>query len=256
MRLLIFTDLDGTLLDHESYGFAPARPVLDWLARRQVPVILASSKTAAEIADWQRRLGLAHWPAIVENGAALAGGGFDDSAWRRLRAALARLDAPFRGFGDMTVAEVAALTGLAPDAARRARQREHSEPGLWTGSEGELAAFTAALAAEGITARRGGRFLTLSFGGTKAGQMAALAARFRPGLTVALGDAPNDAEMLTAADRGIIVANPHGPGLPPLPGEPDGRIRRTRAAGPAGWAEGLGALLIGQGLAEEGEFDG
>lgn len=56
MTLLIFTDLDGTLLDHESYDFTPARPMLARLAAMRAPVVLASSKTAAEIAEWQQGL--------------------------------------------------------------------------------------------------------------------------------------------------------------------------------------------------------
>lgn len=243
MRLLILTDLDGTLLDHETYDFAPAQPMLARLAHAQVPVILASSKTAAEIAFWQERLGLGAWPAIVENGAALHDGAQDDSAYRRIRAALAGLRAPFCGFGAMSTAEIAAVTGLSPAQAALAQQRQHTEPGLWSGTDEELAHFCAALDAQGITVRRGGRFLTLGWGGSKAGWIPALRARFRPDVVIALGDAPNDAEMIAAADRGVIVRNDHGPGLPPMPGESHGRILRSTASGPAGWAEGLGRIL-------------
>ncbi|WP_323020137.1 HAD-IIB family hydrolase [Pararhodobacter sp.] len=251
MRLIVFTDLDGTLLDHQTYDAQPARPMLERLAARDVPVILASSKTAAEIAVWQHDLGLTRWPAIVENGAALAEGAFDDSAYRRIRAELARLSAPFRGFGDMTLAEVAALTGLTPEAAALAQTRAHSEPGLWQGTEAALPAFLDTLKTRGITARRGGRFLTLSFGGTKAGRMTELATRFGADTAIALGDAPNDAEMLAAADWAVIVRNDHGPGVAPLPDETG--VIRTRAPGPEGWREGMAAVLDRLGI---GETDG
>lgn len=251
MRLIVFTDLDGTLLDHQTYDAQPARPMLERLAGLDVPVILASSKTAAEIAVWQQTLDLTRWPAIVENGAALAEGPFDDSAYRRIRAALVEIDAPFQGFGDMDQAGVAALTGLTPEAARLARTRAHSEPGLWQGTEAALPAFLDALKTRGITARRGGRFLTLSFGGTKAGRMTELAARFGADTTIALGDAPNDAEMLAAADHAVVVRNDHGPGVAPLPDET--RVIRTRAPGPEGWREGMAAVLDRLGI---GETDG
>ncbi|WP_068305760.1 mannosyl-3-phosphoglycerate phosphatase [Pararhodobacter sp. CCB-MM2] len=253
MRLLIFTDLDGTLLDHESYDYRPALPMLARLKAMGAGVVLASSKTGPEIADWQARLGLTDWPAIVENGAALFDGQIDDRDYGRIRAALARLQAPYRGFGDMGVDEVAQVTGLSPEAAALACQRAHTEPGLWHGTEAELHHFLTALEAEGIHARRGGRFLTLGFGGTKAGQMALLTTRYHPEVTLALGDAPNDAEMLTTADWGIVVRNSHGPGLPPLPGENEGRILRTRAEGPEGWVEGLEAVLA---KLKIGETDG
>lgn len=251
MRLIVFTDLDGTLLDHQTYDAQPARPMLERLAAQDVPVILASSKTAAEIAVWQQALDLTRWPAIVENGAALAEGPFDDSAYRRIRAALAEIGAPFQGFGDMDTAELAALTGLTPEAARLARTRAHSEPGLWQGTEAALPAFLDALKPRGITARRGGRFLTLSFGGTKAGRMTELAARFGADTTIALGDAPNDAEMLAAADWAVVVRNDHGPGVAPLPDET--RVIRTKSPGPEGWREGMAAVLDRLGI---GETDG
>lgn len=254
MRLLVFSDLDGTLLDHESYDYGPALPALQQLDALGAPVILASSKTAAEMRVWQERLGLSRWPAIVENGAALAEGDVNDNDYRAIRRALADLPpglrAPFRGFGDMSTAEVTRITGLSPEAARLARDRAHSEPGLWSGDARGQAEFLAALAGKGIEARAGGRFLTLSFGGTKAARMAELIARLRPEITIALGDAPNDREMIEAADYGVIIRNDHGPGLPPLSGEAEGRIRRTTCEGPAGWREGIEAILHEIGLAE------
>lgn len=144
--------------------------------------------------------------------------------------------------------EIARLTGLGPDAAARAADRAFSEPGLWTGTGNGRAAFMSTLADRGIAARQGGRFLTLSFGATKADRMAEIAHRYGDPPTVALGDAPNDAEMLEAADRGIVVANPHGAPLPPLAGEAEGRITRTDLPGPAGWNEAMLGVLNGMGL--------
>ena len=46
---LVFTDLDGTLLDHRIYSFEDALPALDFCRKTHVPVILISSKTRAEM---------------------------------------------------------------------------------------------------------------------------------------------------------------------------------------------------------------
>ena len=43
-RWLVFTDLDGTLLD-EDYGWAAARPAVEALQAASIPIILNSSKT-------------------------------------------------------------------------------------------------------------------------------------------------------------------------------------------------------------------
>lgn len=246
----MFTDLDGTLLGHDDYSYAPARPALQALAARDVPLVLASSKTAAEIAPLHDALELGAVPAIVENGAAVfwpGRSGETDADYRRLRAALDRLPPALRkwfvGFGDMSVGEIARSTGLSPDAAARARQRQHSEPGLWTAGPDAARDFLAALGEQGIVARQGGRFLTLSHGATKADRLAEIAAALGAETSLALGDAPNDVEMLEAADFGVIVRNDHGPGIGPLAGEKTGRIHRTHAPGPAGWNEAVLAFL-------------
>lgn len=250
--LIVFTDLDGTLLDHETYDHAPARPMLDRLRRARVPLVLASSKTASEVAPLRMRLGFADCPAIVENGAGLLPAGQTRPSGARshdrLRAVLAALpDAlrrHFSGFSDWSVADLARRTGLPPQDAARARQRDFSEPGLFTGTAAQRAQFVAALARAGVTAQPGGRYLTLSFGASKADRMAeVVAALGGAGVTVALGDAPNDLAMLAAADHAIVVPNPSHPGLAlQMQGAAD-RMRRAPCPGPAGWAAALQALL-------------
>ena len=48
-QYLVFTDLDGSLLDHHNYSYSDALPQLRQLERRGIPVIPASSKTRVEI---------------------------------------------------------------------------------------------------------------------------------------------------------------------------------------------------------------
>ncbi|MCB1507326.1 MAG: HAD-IIB family hydrolase [Hyphomicrobiaceae bacterium] len=248
---LVFTDLDGTLLDHTTYSFEAARPALERLRQSGIPLVLATSKTAAEVAPLHERLGLGATPAIVENGAGLydpaapeTGG---DAAYQEIRSALAALPrdlrAGFQGFGDLEAHDVATLTGLSEEAARLACKRCHSEPGLWSGTEDGKRRFLEALLGHGLSARQGGRFLTLSHGSSKADAMASLVRRFRPRLTLALGDAPNDVEMLEAADCGVIVRNDHAPPLPLLKGEDTGRITRTDRPGPEGWNDAVLAFI-------------
>ncbi|MEZ5767057.1 MAG: HAD-IIB family hydrolase [Paracoccaceae bacterium] len=253
-RAVVFTDLDGTLLDHETYAWAAAIPALDALKARGVPLVLASSKTAAEIAPLHAALGLGDAPAIVENGAGIWRPGAEareDGAYRRLRTALEALPKElrvhFRGFGDMSAFEVAEITGLSREAAALARTRRYSEPGTWSGDAATLERFLGALEAQGIAARRGGRFLTLSLGATKADRMEEIAAALGATTTLALGDAPNDIEMLEAASAGVIVKNDHGTPLTRLMGEDAGRITRTEAPGPAGWNQ---AVLDWLGMAD------
>ncbi|ARE38723.1 Putative mannosyl-3-phosphoglycerate phosphatase [Rhodovulum sp. P5] len=254
--LLVFSDLDGTLLDHDDYSYEAAKPALERLRAAGIPVILASSKTAAEIAPLRAELGFSDHPAIVENGAGILDPGADtvESAGRydELRAALdtvpSDLRAQFKGFGDWDTAEIVRQSGLPEAEAERAAQRQHSEPGRWFGDEAGKQAFITALRAVGVTAREGGRFLTLSFGGTKAGRMADIAARYSTPFVVALGDAPNDREMLEQSDLGFVIANPNHAPLPPLAGEEKGHIIRIDAPGPKGWNAAMEKVITEFGI--------
>ena len=69
--LIVFSDLDGTLLDHDSYGYDAAAAALAALRARNIPLILCSSKTAAELVPLRAELGFENCAAIVENGAGI-----------------------------------------------------------------------------------------------------------------------------------------------------------------------------------------
>ena len=244
--LTVFSDLDGTLLDHDTYSWEAAKPAIERLAACEIPLVLASSKTAAEMSVMQSEMGISHWPAIVENGAGVTDGKSGDldrseydTILKRLTAVPAVLRAKFRGFGQMSDQEVADITGLSLEKASKARFRAFSEPGLWRGTDEELNAFGEALAEQGISMRRGGRFLTLSFGRTKADGMRDIVEKLGATMTLALGDAPNDAEMLDTADFGVIIRNDHAPEMPALRGLQTGKITKTTKSGPEGWNQAV-----------------
>ena len=48
-RYVVFTDLDGTLLDHTSYSHQAAEPALEAIRERRIPLVFCTSKTRAEV---------------------------------------------------------------------------------------------------------------------------------------------------------------------------------------------------------------
>ncbi|MFD2438487.1 HAD-IIB family hydrolase [Modicisalibacter luteus] len=179
---LVFTDLDGSLLDHHDYDWEPARPWLNRLAAAGVPVIPVTSKTRAELLPLRRELGLEQTPFIAENGAIIglpaawqharldrdpanvdglrvkALGVDIDFLTRRLRVIRERLQADFRCLPDMSIEEIVEATGLDAPRAELARAREGSIPLLWHDSEAKLDALQEMLINDNLTLTQGGRF--------------------------------------------------------------------------------------------------
>jgi mannosyl-3-phosphoglycerate phosphatase len=270
-HLVVFTDLDGTLLDATTYSFEAAKQALDALRVRRVPIVIVSSKTRAEIEPLRFMLDN-HDPFIVENGAALyipqgtfafpleqalLRGPYQVMEWgtpyAALRAALKELEQGLgcrvRGFGDMPAEEIAARTGLALSEAHRAKQREYDEPFFFEGSEVEPQTIARWLEKKAITCTRGGRFYHLTGDNDKGRACRVVIDCYRRQLgetlvTAALGDSLNDLPMLAIVDRPILVQKPDGSfdaevQLPNLTYAPD--------IGPAGWNQAVLRLIANPG---------
>ena len=70
LKIVVFTDLDGTLLDRTTYSYASAVPALESLRQKKIPIVFCSAKTSAEQEAYRKELGIGD-PFIVENGGAI-----------------------------------------------------------------------------------------------------------------------------------------------------------------------------------------
>ena len=253
MRSLVFTDLDGTLLDHHTYALGEAAIWLQRLKRAQIPVVINTSKTATEVHHLQKTLAL-QAPFGVENGAAVyyppsmdCDLPVDGQGWH-----YEVLGLPAKGMLDflhshthlikteilsqMPIEAITQKTGLTPQQAEDAKNRSFSQPFFLLG--GDLAAFEAKAAKAGLAVLKGGRFYHLIAAGQDKGRLLQkVLARYRtrwgePVETIALGDSANDFAMLECADRAVLVAREDGTHAPY---DRPGLIKAPRI-GPAGWA--------------------
>lgn len=267
-QALVFSDLDGSLLDHHDYSYREALPQIHALESLAIPLIPASSKTRVEIERLRLELGNGH-PFIVENGAAvfIPVGYFDeqpqdtqelDGYWVREMSPpreqwlqlLAELEKDFHGdfeyFHRAGVEGIMRLTNLPRVRAAEANLREYSEPVSWFGDSSGKRAFLGRLREAGAVVLQGGRFLSICGDCDKGRALVWLRQAYQQaqGSThchdIAIGDSGNDCAMLEVAECALMIRST-GHDFPLL--------QRTRGVmysddcGPAGWAQGVARWL-------------
>ena len=264
MSLLLFTDLDGTLLNHDNYAYEGAKPALKRIEAEKIPLIIVTSKTRQEVKALQKELGLEE-PFIVENGGGIffpqnysnfkigdykrknddcvvqLGRSYDD-----IRRFFLEVKAQFgiKGFGDMDVQQIINLTGLPRHQAQLAQQRDFTEPFIIE-KESKIDALEALALKEGMKITRGGRFYHLiGIGQDKGKAVEVLIEVFKNNLnnnivTVGLGDSQNDIPMLQQVDIPVLI--------PKLDGEYEdvdlSNMIRAKYPGSIGWNETVIGIL-------------
>ncbi len=245
MSWVVFTDLDGTLLDHESYSWEGADPALETLRQRRIPVVLCTSKTWAETSWLQGRMGI-QAPAVVENG----GGVHDGEDFVALGTPHVRVMAVFReiqaacpglrGMNEMGPEEVARRTGLPLEAAALAKRREFDEPFVVEAGDAAVSDAMREMAAKrGMQVSHGGRFFHLHGAADKGLGVREvrrrLSARLGEIRALGLGDSEVDASLLAEVEEPILMPKPSGRVDAAL-AERFPLARRAPSPGPVGWA--------------------
>ncbi|WP_041530917.1 MULTISPECIES: HAD-IIB family hydrolase [Persephonella] len=230
-NVVIFTDLDGTLLNHEDYSFKDAIPSLERIKKKGIPLVIVTSKTKKEVELIQKELGIEE-PFIVENGAAVffpkGYRGFNIRCDQENRYCIIKLGRDYReirdfiekikdkfkikGFGDMTVEEIVRLTDLPYDRAELAKERDFTEPFIIE-DEKDIKDLEEIAEKEGFKITKGGRFYHLIGKGQDKGRAVQIVKKVfeenygEVPLTVGLGDSRNDIPMLREVDIPILI--PH-----------------------------------------------
>jgi mannosyl-3-phosphoglycerate phosphatase len=268
---LIFTDLDGTLLDQDSSAWISARPALQEALNSGIPVIPCSSRAFAECRVLHEQMGL-RGPIVFENGAGVA---LPQNQFRRplvppsdesegywlcrvaqpysyVREILQKLRQKqhyqFRGLGDMSSTEIEQYTGRDAPMAQFAKQRRHSESLIWLDNAKSFDLFVKDLESHGLRLTRGSHFIHVGSPCDKGQAVRWLVGVYQKLLgirpqVVVLGDSANDVPMFQAADIAVIIRPPHAMPLLYRPRDSQQQLLVSDAAGPTGWNQVVHRLL-------------
>lgn len=265
---IVYTDLDGTLLDFTTYSYAITAPTVGKLQKEGIPLVFCSSKTRLEQEVYLKALEV-HHPFIVENGSAILVPkhyfSFDlqsiapaygialheledyhaillgkpaDYIRESIQHARSSCGVDVKGYADLSLSEIMLLTGLGKEAAQKAASRDFSET-LLSGVDATTEnwqQFNQMLYEKELQCVSGGKFHTImGIASDKGKAITLLNLLFQQQYgsieTIGLGDSANDLPLLQTVDRAFLVQKPNGQWQPIS----DCNIKKVWAIGPMGW---------------------
>lgn len=264
--IIVFTDLDGTLLD-EKYSYEAAKPAINVLLCSKIPIVFCSSKTRAEIEVYCNEIGITD-PFISENGAAI----FIPSSYFNFSYEYTKQRLPYNiielgieystlrekfkkimritgykiiGFGDMTEEEIAKDCGLDLKSAGLSKKRDYDE--VFRIVEGKESEILRLIKEEGLNYTKGGIYYHIMGDNDKGRAVRILAELYKKEYkdkdvkTLGLGDSLNDLPMLKAVDIPVLVKKANG--------RHDMNIKikniiKVDGVGPEGWKKAIEELII------------
>jgi mannosyl-3-phosphoglycerate phosphatase len=258
MKYLFFSDLDGTLLDHNTYSYEPSREALAMLCEHEFPLILVSSKTFNEMKILHDEMELTA-PFIFENGGGIYWPdhcgrieycGKNVSALREERKILeAVLGEPVRFITDIDADEIVMITGLSRERALLSQRRMTSLPFILSSGNkfgiDELDRINEQLSGRGFYITKGGRFYHfLSLQSSKGSAIRKVIDFYRREsnssiTTVGIGDSENDIAMFNVVDIPVLVKKHDGT----LIKTGIKHIRETSCIGPEGFNEAVKGII-------------
>jgi mannosyl-3-phosphoglycerate phosphatase len=267
---IIYTCLDGALLDEKDCSFQESLPALRAARERGFHVVFCSTKTRAEIEHVCDAMEMKA-PFIAEGGGAIhipeeyfpfeidgssryhgyAVIEFGESYWKvveKMRAIRSNShDLSVVGFSDLTIKDVALEYNMTYANAKRAKDRAHSELFRFRNATKEACReFLQKVTHAGLRYSNGSRLYRLHGAFDTGKAIRALNLLFRRTFdsitTVGIGHSPNDSSMLGNAEHPMIVKQPSGTYHPELAAQFP-RAQLTDGTGPQGLAEAVMQLV-------------
>ncbi len=225
-KVLIFSDLDGTLLNRDTFSFDEIKNYILYLISNDISLIPNSSKTKEEINEFNKKLG-EDLPYIVENGAAifdlhLINSNFPEEIVlsREIEEILTifsekipkNLVSKLKFLHNLDLSDQMKILGLSKEKIRNALKRKYSIPLLFNGNISEKREIKNLVKSAGLTLQEGGRVINLCDNVSKSTAMKKVVKLFNKIsndklTTIAVGDNFNDLEMLKNSDIPCLVFN-------------------------------------------------
>jgi len=267
---LIFTDLDGTLLDADNYSFEEALPALEEIKKRKIPLILCSSKTKAELKLYQKKLKIED-PFISENGGAVF---IPRRYFRQIPVKLKKrgkflvleLGTPYQqirrkflevsdklnlkavGFGDLRAGDISSLLNLSKAEAKLAREREYDEPFYFLKKvkKEKIRLAEKEFNKSGLSLTTGGKLFHLTGGNDKGKGVELLTQIYKDNwgddlLSIGLGDSSNDLPLLKSVDIPVLIRKKDKSYDKNIIGKL--KVYRAQRIGPRGWNQAILDLI-------------
>ena len=232
VKPIVFTDLDGTLLDEENYSFEPALNAIEELKRLSIPIVFCSSKTKGEIEFYRDKIAI-YAPFIVENGGAIFiphkyfshkySFDFSQNGYKIIRLGLnysmlvSRLKELRKSLGidiicfsELSAQEISKITGLSQQEALLSKQREYIEPFMLrqVNSREKVLLFEE-IKRGGLHITKGNIFYHLQGNNNKGKAVRRLMDIYKQAyskiISTGLGDSLNDLPMLKSVDIPILI---------------------------------------------------
>ena len=221
----IVSDVDGTLMDH-SYDLTPAKETIKFLQKLSIPVILCTSKTAAEVKVIRNDLNLKD-PYIVENGAAIYGeslrrvngkiilGQKYETLEEILNFISKDIDYKLIPLNNLTDQEATQLTGLKGNSLNLMRDRHWSMPFLNPPSflEEKINICSKKYKVDIFKGNRMSHLLSSNSNKGKAINALKEYSNLQNIQIIGLGDSPNDLPLLLNSDIRVVIPGKDGPNL-------------------------------------------
>lgn len=272
MQKVIFTDIDGTLLDSRSPDMNKVKELVDLTLQNGIHLIFCSSKTEQEQNKIKSQVYLAE-PYIVENGAAIIipvnyfkkailtnsrisqnnyvieTGGSAIKIRSLLKKIKDNYDINFKGVSDLSVSELSNITKLSEDYARRMKDRKYSETVVQIDNK-KFKDFVSIIEKEGLKIIPGNQYFDITLGNDKGTAVKILIDAFRKEFTnnvifFGIGDSKNDESMLSLVDFPMLVQKFDG-SWEDLKFD---KLNMINGVGPKGWEIALELILKYQDIA-------